>query len=330
MILRQYSSNQPYLLASLPLVAGAMLLPQLSGAVEMPIKSGFPLDGALSVLYLSKYFLVFVTWLLVTAGAALSNFTFNRNEFHTAPTFLPGLIYAVVASSLSLVQLSVPALAANLAVLVGVNVLLPVYRQPRALAEYFSAGFWFGLAALAFPPYFSLIAALTVSIIITRAFNWREHLLSILGFGSPFLYWVCWKFWWNDMGNLILFHSTVTYDDVPLIGAEVWVQRVFLSLIVITFILALTRYLFVSDRVNNKVRIMKMVFFVVALALLSSHAVSVQLCTQWLVAPIVIPVTFLGGYWYTNYRYSLIAPFMFYALVVCALLVTFNHYHFFL
>jgi hypothetical protein len=327
MILRQYSSNQPYLLASLPIIAGAMLLPQLNGAVETPIQSGFPLDAALLGFYTNKFFLVFGAWLLVSAGAFLSNFTFNRNEFHTAPTFLPGLIYAVIASALSLVQISVPALAANLVVLVGVNVLLPVYRQPRALAEYFSAGFWFGLAALLFPPYLSLLGALLVSIIYTRAFNWREHLVAILGFGTPFLYWVCWKFWWNDTGNLILFHSTVSYDDVPIVGVEVWVQRVFLILIALTLLLALTRYLFVSDRVNNKVRIMKVVFFVVILALLSSHAISIKLCTQWLVAPAVIPVTFLGGYWYTNYRYSLIAPFMFYALLVCALLVTFNHYH---
>lgn len=309
------------------MVAGAILLPQLSGVVESPVQSGFPLDGALVALYLNKYVLVFGAWLLVIAGALLSNFTFNRNEFHTAPTFLPGLLYALVASALSLVQISMPALLANLAVLVGVNVLLPVYRQPRALAEYFSAGFWFGLAALTFPPYLSLLAALIVAVVYTRAFNWREHLVSILGFGSPFLYWVCWKFWWNDMGNLILFHATVTYDDVPMVGAEVWVQRVFLTLIALTLVLALTRYLFVSDRVNNKVRIVKVVFFLVALALLSSHILSVQLCTQWLVAPIIIPVTFLGGYWYTNYRFSLVAPFMFYALLVCALLVAFNHYH---
>jgi hypothetical protein len=50
------------------------------------------------------------------------------------------------------------------------------------------------------------------------------------------------------------------------------------------------------------------------------------LVLKWLLLSMLLPLTFIIGYWFTNYRYSLAAPFVFYFLCVCSALVVLSYY----
>jgi hypothetical protein len=327
MILRQFSSNQPYLLFSIPVVLGALLLPAWQKGLSSVPASSFPLDQWMAQASLPLGATVAMAGVLLLIGALYSNYTFNRHEFYEAPTFVPGLLYALTGAALCLVQLSVAALLANLFVLGGLNALLQVYRQSRVLSEYFIGGFCFGTAALIFPPYLSLAAGLWVCVVYTRAFHWREHFLVLLSFALPFGYWIFWKFFTDKMHEAILIHLSVSFDP-PLMGDwGIWSIRVFLLVLAATLLLSVVRYLFLSKRQSSKGKSVKSVFLIMSISMAAACAVLLLWRAEWLYLPLLIPVTFLCGYWYTNYRYSLLAPLAFYIYAGAIVFMAWHYYN---
>ncbi|MCC6600601.1 MAG: hypothetical protein IT223_07980 [Crocinitomicaceae bacterium] len=325
MVLRQYSSNQPYLLITVPVVAVAVLLPAASKGLLKTIDQGFPLDNALAPLYSMPYPVAFLAIILLSLGAIQANAVFNRHGFFNCPSFIPALLYVITGTAFCLNGISFPQLTSNLLVLIGLNRLLQVYRQPQVLNEYFLAGFYFGLAALSFPPFLLLSAGLWICVLFTRAFNWRELLIPSLAFSIPFLYWLVWKFWFRATGDMVLFNRVLTFDRQEDFFNQDPGKKVFLIAATITFLVAFPRFLFFNHRNSNKARNVKAIFFIFSLSAIASAIAGYFLTGLWNESIIVVPLSFIAGFWFSNYRVSLIAPFVFYAMIGCFffVLVTF-------
>lgn len=326
MILRSFASNQPYTLVAVPATVLLAMLPMAWGNGLNPIIAGFPSDELFSAIYASKFLLVVTTIVLILVGAVLSNLIFNKHEFYNIPVYVPAVMYAITAVTISSIQLSLPVLTANIFILAGLNKQLRVFRQTRVLAEYFECGFWFGMAAVFFPPYIALAGGLWITTLVTRAFHWREHLLPLVAFAIPFLYWMTWKYWNNDLNDIVLFRKVISFDVNTFFSELKWSQGLYLLVTVLVVVLALPRYIFLSDRASNKARSVKNVFLIMALAMLFSFVLGYFLVMKWILMTVVLPVTFIAGYWFTNYRYSLLAPLAFYAYCAAATLVVLEYY----
>jgi hypothetical protein len=327
MILRSFASNQPYTLIAVPVTVLMALLPAIWHGGLVPMNADFPADELFYGVYQSQILTVGITSLLIIAGAFISNLVFNRHEFFNVPVYVPALMYAMVGSVLVLIQLSLPVLLANIFLLAGLNKQLKVFRQTRVLAEYFECGFWYGLAAVCFPPYLALAAGLWFTTIITRAFHWREHVLPLIAFSMPFVYWIVWKYWSNEMDDLVLFRRIFTYDVRTYFQSFSWIESTFFVVSIIAMLIALSRYLFLSDRASNKARSVKYVFLIMAVAITLSMLLGYFLVMKWVLLCMLLPITFIIGYWFTNYRYSLIAPFAFYLYCASCTLVLLHYYH---
>lgn len=327
MILRAFASNQPYTLLAVPVTVGVAILPAAWQSGLPVIQADFPADQIFYWVYQSKSAVAFCASALILAGAFLSNMVFNRHEFINVPVYVTALMYAMIGSALSVCQLSLPALLANIFVLMGLNRQLRIFRQTRVLSEYFESGFWFGMAAMFFPPYLALAAGMWFTTIITRAFNWREHILPLVAFAVPFLYWITWKYWNNDMDNLVLFRKILSYDGAALMAGLSLSQKVFLGLCGLSLVMALPRYIFLSDRASNKARSVKNVFLIMAVSICGAFLLGYLLVLKWILLTLLLPLTFIIGYWFTNYRFSLIAPLVFYVLCSAATIVMLYFYH---
>jgi Family of unknown function (DUF6427) len=321
MLLRQFSSNRPLALALLPVLAVLVAMP-LFWDKGMPIKTfGFPIDVFTGYLTVAPWISGLAVVVLIFSGGLLCNMVFNRNEFYTSPTYMPSFMYIMIAGTLLTYDHAVSLLVANLFLLLGLSSVLEVFRQTRVLSEYFQAGFWMGIAALVYPPYVTVVLGLWVSIFFTRAFNWREHMAMLLAFGTPFLYWVVWKFYWNQLSSLVLFYNEISFDHRAPIETLDWTDRVFLISVGIALIVAIPRFLFSGGSGSNKSRNVRAVFFIVSVSLFASVLVSGLWLGQWVVSGSLIPMTFILGYWFANYRVSLIAPFVFYGLIAASSLM---------
>ncbi|MFO0359514.1 MAG: hypothetical protein ACK50N_03370 [Flavobacteriales bacterium] len=322
MILRQFSSRQPYLLLVTPLITLSILLPAWSWGFISFSFSDFPLDRLLQPLLQISFVGVSVASAFIIFGALLANIVFNRHEFNASPTFVPALVYSLIATTLCLIKCNIPVLVANVAVIIGLNRLMEVFRQSNALPAYFKAAFWLGLGALAFPPFILLLPAMLLSILNTRSFNWREHLLTIIAFIAPFIYWAVWMLWTDRFDDLILFKKTLSFNTPE--GMPDWTNNYIGSFAIVTgssFLLALRSFIFLSDRSSNQARNVKRIFLLIALFALASTGFSFVYVGQLYPEVIILPATFVIGNWFTNYRYSLLAPIMFYVLMTTAALL---------
>lgn len=326
MILREYASNQPYVLISVPLLITGILMPSFWYSEIHLVNLAYPADSMLQVLYTSKIGTITAAMVLLLAGSFLSNAIFNRHEFFNIPSYVPALLYALVGSTLSVYQLSVPALLGALFLLLGVNRQLSIYRQTRVLTECFETGFWFGMASVIYPPFVCVIAASWISLLITRSFNWREHLLLLLAFCVPFVYWIVWKYWNNDLDNLVLLYRIASFDDPGSILSYAGYQQLLSLVLVVAFGFSLSGYVFMRDRSGNKSSSIKNSFFVLSLGLIASFLLIATFNNIWMFPTVLLPIVFICGYWFTNYRYSLPAPFVFYALVIVCILSVVSHY----
>jgi hypothetical protein len=329
MILRQLSANQPFWAASAPLLAGVILLPSASKGLPQLTTHRYPVDFFIEQWSAFPWLIGGMAVLLITIGALLANMVFNRNEFHSSPSYVPVFLYTIVASGFSLVQLNMALLLGNIFLLLATFYLLDIFRQSRVLDEYFRGGFWLGCAALAFPPYLSLFVGLTVSIFFIRAFNLHEWLVSAIAFVSPFLYWLAWKYWFDEWNFLHLFYKELSLNSQQwhtlFLQRELW----FIVGTVIVFLLALPRFLFLSDRSSNKARSIRSTFLILSISVLASALIGKSASGSWMPEVCIVPVTFVAGYWFTNYRFSLIAPFIFYGWLALFALLSGQFYHLF-
>ncbi len=319
MILRIYASNQPLTLALLPFTTLGVLLTAAARGQLTAVNMGFPMDSYLANSLESPYSLAMLVGILILGGAYLTNTIFNRHEFYNVPVFVPALIYSMLAATIALIQLSIPVLVANIFLLLGLNRHLKIFHQPRVLAEYFETGFWYGLAAVCFPPYLMLAAAIWVGSISTRAFHWREYLLPVIAFAVPFCYWFSWLYFTDRVDAIVLFQKWVSFDSQSFFASWDKSAKTFGIVLILALLFAIPRYLFLSERSSNKAKTVRTIFFVVALALVGSYFLAYVLIWKWIVMSLLLPIAFLLSYWFSNYRVSFLAPFLFYAISLASL-----------
>jgi hypothetical protein len=319
MILRTYASNQPLSLALLPLTTFGVLLAVASSGRLVAFNADFPIDRFLLSWYDSPYSLAGLSGLLILTGAYLSNNVFNRHEFFNVPVYVPAFIYSMLGTTLALIQLSVPVLLANVFVLLGLNSHLKIFHQPRVLSEIFESAFWYGVAAVLFPPYLLLVLAMWLGSMLTRAFHWREYALPLVAFSMPFIYWMSWLYLHDNVQSMVLFRKWVSFDFQSFFSTLDKSERVFGIVAILALLFALPRYLFLSERSSNKAKTVRTIFFLIALAVAGSYLLGYFLLWKWIIMSLLLPIAFLLGYWFANYRLSLVAPFFFYALMAASL-----------
>lgn len=128
---------------------------------------------------------VFVHYLIIAVGGLFLNQLFNRHELADGRNNLAGWMFVLFAGALPVMQPLSPALLGSIPFIIGLNAALKVYRQNDGGAHYFNAGFWIGVATLCSQMYAAAAVALIASVFYTRAANWREVSLPLLGFALP-------------------------------------------------------------------------------------------------------------------------------------------------
>ena len=319
MILRTYASNQPLSLSLLPVTTLSVLFVAAARGRLEALHADFPADSLFAGWYQSPYALAALSGSLVLLGAYLANVVFNKHEFFNVPVYVPAFIYSLLATTLALIQLSVPVLMANVFLLMGLNRQLKIFHQPRVLAEYFETGLYFGVAALCFPPYLTLVVAIWSGTIALRAFNWREYLLPLIAFAIPFAYWVSWLYFQDNLQAMVLFRKWMSFDVQSFFSSWGKSERVFTITVLISLLFALPRYLFLNERSSNRSKTIRTLFFMVALAVVGSYFLAFFLTWKWMIMALLLPVAFTLGYWFANYRVSLVGPFFFYAILATSL-----------
>lgn len=199
-IFRNNETSSIFLLA---VYVGLLRLPALLGLVP-PVPCAA--EGA-SVAWMCHLLSEKPFWSAVTAAtlvfvqAILLNNLDQKYRLAPDRTWLPGMVYALVASALPQFLYLTPPLFALTFILMGLNQLFGTYKQQVATGAVFDSAFWVMVGALCYPPVLLLLVAAFIGLSVLRSFNFRERVVFFSGAMVPlFLGWL-W-FFWHDEGGL--------------------------------------------------------------------------------------------------------------------------------
>jgi hypothetical protein len=193
MILRPFLSNQPFVLFLLiPVIA---LFHVLNGFFHY--HTTFPvLDLGLfgNTNLFNEWWTGIPAAFIVGLNAIQLNALFNRHEFLDRNNYGPSLFYVVLMSfSFSFYQFDA-LLIVHACWLQVIRILFQMHPNQDNRKQAFNASFFAGLSAAFFPPSAALFVFLWLAIWSLKAFNFREWVVSLIGFAFPVVNGL--MFWW--------------------------------------------------------------------------------------------------------------------------------------
>jgi hypothetical protein len=215
MLLRILKSNT--LLSSLliPLIGVLFWMHSFSAPARLDLQL---VNGAMPLYYLVIDLLkeqdslqVFIAFCLVIINSFFvaqlgSSFLFLKKR-----SYLPGIIYLITVSSITVLHALLPVHLATLCILITIYFIFDTYHKPVEVAFTFNASFFLALASLFYLPAVTLFPLVWISVfVLQKSDNWRLLAVPVLGFGIPWLFMWAYSFlkgsetsMWNDMIRML-------------------------------------------------------------------------------------------------------------------------------
>ncbi len=189
MILQLYKSNNPIVLALLPVVLVVLWLPGLLDPVAIDFLSPSPafqvINDALPIVW-SK---ILAMVLIVVTGIVLNGIV-NNNEIFDRTTYLPALLYVLCMSVFPDMQVLSPITFSNLFWALAFWRLFRIFRQVPSKQEAFDASVFLLLGGLFYFPSIVMFPIVWIALAVLRPFVWREWLMPLLAASLVLIYWV--------------------------------------------------------------------------------------------------------------------------------------------
>lgn len=187
MLVNLYKAKTPVSIFSLPLIVGLVCLTLFFRE---------PVTHVYFFKWQTDFFLRIQenTWLnfllasaLISLNAHQLNNIFNRNNFYSKDTFLPGFIYVIGLATFESIDFS-PLIAAHLFLIGAIAALLQLKRQESDKNLVFIGSFCVSLTVIFSPLLILLVLLPWLALLITKPFNWREWIVAVLGLSLPIFY----------------------------------------------------------------------------------------------------------------------------------------------
>src|SRR5690606_31471003 len=156
------------------------------------------------------------------------NRSITRHNLFSKPSYLPALMYVVLASMFNPFLTLTPVLICNFFVLWLIDRILFLYRGANVLRITFDMGLAIGAGSLFYYPFLLIFPVTWFSLIIFRPFAWREWISPVIGLTVPYIFALTWFMYTGNMDSffgiwqpfIVTFPSLLTippYDYMALI-----------------------------------------------------------------------------------------------------------------
>ncbi|MCI5057136.1 MAG: hypothetical protein MRY83_13570 [Flavobacteriales bacterium] len=200
MIIRLFRSNQPSAFVYLAVFSIAILIFPIHFNYNLTIQEPqSPLFLAFhGVLHKFEFFyqLFWITTILFQA--TMFNIVLEKNGYIHHRTHIPALVYVIFCSLLLYIPNANAVLFANTFLLVGLNRLIEIKDAKRGHVVLFSSSIWISISALLYFPYILYFIWIIITQRIFDTLNARNIVISLIGFGIPFLYLVFAHYMWSE------------------------------------------------------------------------------------------------------------------------------------
>lgn len=259
----------------------------------LPVQT--PSDGPLYGLLVSwlqpfKMLTSAIALILVVSQSLILFYVFQDNGFFKRGNFLPAIIILLAYSWNSNFQTMHAILPASIFIIIALNSIMAMYGRQTAYQQVFIAAFSIGVASLFYIPLAYLLVIIWFSFITYRRSIWREYVISIIGYILPFIYYVSWLFW-DDNLKTGLEHLYRSLINLTLSARLSIINMVWLSASALIMIVAMVAVLNIMSDKLISLRRRSWILFNFSLA-----ALIATLLTGWPVLSVnylfVIPFSF--------------------------------------
>lgn len=235
-------------------------------------------------------------------------------------TYIPTLIYIIIATSILPLQRITPAVFAAFFFIPSINHLLSIYQSPNVLDHLYRSGFYIGLASLFYAPSSTFLIGLLIAATVIKSTNTKEFLAPIGGFLTPWFFYVFILYILDDTATLP--HTlTINLKTEAELNLE-WSQ--FIPIGFLAVLLLITGFFVANSIGHEKINVRKFftVFFwytatgVAALVLLPT--VSYEMAYI-----LAIPLTFQFSYYFSYTRSKFWPELLFSVTIVLAIISQF-------
>jgi hypothetical protein len=233
-----------------------------------------------------------ITLIIILIGALFVNFLVIQQEISSKTNYLPAFFYILFGFASSTKGVIEPILLANLFILPSLYFLINSYRQDYALAEFFKAGLFMGLASFFCIHYIVLFPLSLFALIILRPFNWREWCVLLIGLLTPLYIYVsiCYLTTNNAFAVFGMMREAISTMQRPIIS-EYYVGFIFIT--VLAFIFSIIHYL--GKGFGGKVKTQKTKYILLWMLLLCLLMVFFEQMSDMILLPCIIPLSIIIG-----------------------------------
>ncbi len=151
---------------------------------------------------------VLMAFVLVLSGAFLFNLILSMHDLIPRNTLVPALVYIVLMSHVPGLLTLHPVIFSSIFLLIIQHYLFQVYTVEGAYPQVFNAGLLISIASFFYFPSIYLLLFIWLSFIVFRLYFWREWLIVLFGFLTPYIFLFAYYFWTDKLFDALSAYSS--------------------------------------------------------------------------------------------------------------------------
>ncbi len=329
MLVRFYRDSHPSSFFTIPFLALLCWIPFLFLQPEsfivqvprpMPVYEW--LYSGISKLHIFAQY--FISWLLISVQAIYLNQLIVKHELFPRLSFLPALLFITLSVMFPEMMKIQPALFVNLVLLMVLDKVFLLYKNPEPFRQVFDTSFLLAFATLIDSSAIIFYFFLLLSFIILLPFHWRIWIISFICFALPYYFLSIYLFLSGSLAGFWLQKIPKAFFIIQFIPPHFKPAQI-IAVSVLLFLLLISVFSVSRHFYRNIIRIRRyfqLIFLLMLFALLSlffTPAISLQsICIM------VIPFSIFFSYFFLQVKKKAFAEFSFLLLMVFIILVRFG------
>jgi len=140
-----------------------------------------------------------LAFIILLIEATLLNFIIRNENFISRNSYLPMLIFFVLMSSSSALLTLTPVLFSNFFLIISISIIFNTYDEEEPFLKVFNAGFCIAIASIFYLPSALFLFLIWISFFVFSQYTWRNWLISIIGFITPYLFLIIYYYWFDKL-----------------------------------------------------------------------------------------------------------------------------------
>lgn len=193
MLLSLFKGKSPVILLLITLVAFILWFNSFTGFARLPEfvfdKSPMPFYAFLSNLLADRHFWrIFIAFLIILVQAFMLVRINVKYYFIDERTYLPAILFVILASSISGLNRLNPVSFSTLLLLFAIDRILASFRKEGLAYNYFDAAFFVSLSSLFYANSIFFMLIVWLGLVIFRSFRFREWIYTFIGLLLPYIF----------------------------------------------------------------------------------------------------------------------------------------------